>query len=327
MYSMSKLSLAILIIALLFYLPLSMSDNQFKNFKTSFNKNYSSDEEKMRSDIFYDNLKVANNLQSKNPYAQFGVNVFSDLSPEEFKIRHNSEKFYARIQKRNFVHEQVNGSIDWRNFGAVTSVKDQGQCGSCWAFSAIGNIEGQFYLKDRIPNKSVAISLSEQELVSCDTTDNGCNGGLPDNAFRWIQKLNNGSVPSYQSYPYVSGDGTVPLCQDKHNVNTTSHVCGNLDLPQDETSMASWLIKIGPISIGVDATSWQTYLDGILTDCISQQVDHAVLLVGFNDFNDPPYWIIKNSWGESWGENGYIRIAKGTNQCLIDTYPSTSLVC
>ncbi len=303
--------------------------SEFNNFKLKYNKTYSdANEESIRFNIFSCNMRIARDLQEKNPYANFGANEFSDMTPDEFKIRHNAEKYYTKQKKNSNFNkklEYVNNSIDWRELGAVTSVKNQGQCGSCYSFSALQNIEGQWFLAG-----NELVSLSEQEIVSCDTTNfnNGCSGGLMDNVFIWLVNERNGTVTSEENYPYVSGEnGTVPQCLLQNLYQTAAQICSYHDLPHDENVMATWVYKNGPLSIGVDATSWQNYLGGILTDCISQQVDHGVLIVGFDDTHQPPFWIIKNSWGSGWGEDGYIRVAKGSNQCLITTAPSSSVVC
>jgi cysteine peptidase B len=211
-------------------------------------------------------------------------------------------------------------AVDWRTKGAVTGVKNQGQCGSCWAFSTTGGIEGQWFLAG-----NTLTSLSEQELVSCDTIDSGCNGGLMDNAFEWLMQSQQGAIDTEASYPYVSGNGQAPACSQSGKV-TGATINGHKDLPHDESQMATWVYTGGPLSIAVDATSWQTYVGGIMTNCISDQIDHGVLIVGFDETNNPPYWIVKNSWGRSWGESGYIRVSKGSNQCLITSDPCTSTV-
>jgi C1A family cysteine protease len=273
-------------------------------------------------------MRKAEKLSKLNPLATFGVNEFADMSAAEFKIRHSAEKhFQAKMAHRQpvanlFSEEQVKAavtSIDWRTKGAVTAVKNQGQCGSCWSFSSTGSIEGQWFLAGH-----TLVSLSEQELVSCDTTDDGCNGGLMDNAWAWLVSKEHGNIATEASYPYVSGGGNVPKCALPKTTGAT--ISGHEDLPQNEDQMATWMSTNGPISIGVDATSWQTYTSGIMTNCISSQVDHGVLAVGFDNTNNPPYWIIKNSWAASWGEDGYIRVKKGTNQCLISSNPCTSQV-
>ena len=183
---------------------------------------------------------------------------------------------------------------------------------SCWAFSSTGGIEGQWFLAG-----NTLTSVAEQELVSCDKTDSGCNGGLMDNAFAWLQSAKNGQIVTEASYPYTSGGGVSGQCKYSSSMPVGATISGHADLPHDEDQMAAWMMTNGPISIAVDATSFQSYTGGIMSNCISQQLDHGVLAVGVTD----SYWIIKNSWGASWGEAGYIRVAKGTNQCLLKNSP------
>ena len=298
--------------------------SEFKAFKSMHKKVYpTKEEETKRFHIFVSNMKRAEKLQASNPLATFGASVYADLSAEEFKSHHNGERHFARAaaKAKPIAWEKASAatSIDWRTKGAVTAVKNQGQCGSCWSFSTTGNIEGQWFLAGHS-----LVSLSEQLLVSCDTIDDGCNGGLMDNAFDWLVQDHNGTIVTEASYPYVSGGGVAPACNEHGDFG--ARITGHLDLPKNEAQMASWCAVHGPVAIGVDATSWQTYMGGIMTNCISSQVDHGVLIVGFDDNNSPPYWIIKNSWGASWGESGYIRVEKGTNQCLITDYPCSSIV-
>lgn len=309
--------------------------SMFVDFKKTYNKKYASAaEESLRFGHFQANMRRAAELQAKESQATFGMNIFSDLSAEEFKTRHNAEKYYARRMGEQkaapsplyteaevaSVLKAAGQSVDWRQKGAVTGVKDQGQCGSCWAFSTTGGIEGQWFMANH-----TLTSLSEQDLVSCDTIDQGCNGGLMDNAFQWLLANRAGKIVTEASYPYVSGDGSVPSCADSGKP-TGAIITGHNDLPHDEAQMATWLVQNGPISIAVDATSWQTYTSGIMTNCQSDQLDHGVLLVGMGTSGSQQYWIIKNSWSASWGESGYIRVAYGTNQCLINNYPTSSTV-
>ena len=303
--------------------------SMFANFKKDHGRVYASaDEEAKRFAIFTANMKKAETLMQANPLAIFGANEFADMSEAEFKSRHNADKLYAKLAAKAkpsdlYTPEQLKSavsSVDWRQKGAVTAVKNQGQCGSCWSFSTTGGIEGQWFLAG-----NALTSLSEQLLVSCDTIDDGCNGGLMDNAFDWLVQDNKGVIVTEASYPYVSGDGNVPAC-DNSGKQFGAKITGHQDLPKTEDQMAAWCGEHGPISIAVDATSWQTYMGGIMTNCISQQIDHGVLIVGFDNNNNPPYWVVKNSWGASWGESGYIRVQKGTNQCLITSYPTTSIV-
>jgi len=307
----------------------------FKDFKAAYNKKYASaTEETLRFANFQANMRKASALQESEPTATFGVNIFSDLSEAEFKTRHNAEKYYARrvaeakpiapfttaeiaeIKAQNAAANDV----DWRQKGAVVAVKDQGHCGSCWAFSTIGGIEGQWFLAG-----NQLTSLSEQEFVSCDTVDQACSGGLMDNAYEWVIAKNGGKITTEAAYPYASGSGLVPPCYNCGKP-TGAVITGYQDLPKDENQMAAWLVKNGPISIAVDATSWQTYTGGIMSNCQSKQLDHGVLLVGLGTSGSEQYWIVKNSWSTGWGEQGYIRLQFGTNQCLITQYPCTANV-
>jgi cysteine peptidase B len=297
----------------------------FQDFKVKFGRVYASESENARRfQAFVENMKTAERLQAANPLATFGVNEFSDISAAEFKVRHNADKYYARVANKPGPEPiktvGLPPSVDWRQKGAVTYVKNQGQCGSCWSFSTTGSIEGQWFLAG-----NTLTALSEQELVSCDTIDQGCNGGLMDDAFDWLVQYRNGQIVTESSYPYVSGGGNVPSCDLSGKV-VGAKIAGHQDIAHDETTMGNWVAKGGPLSIAVDATSWQTYTGGIMTNCQSVQLDHGVLIVGFQGSGSIPYWIIKNSWGASWGESGYIRVQFGTDQCLITKYPTTSIV-
>ncbi|EKF27516.1 cysteine peptidase, partial [Trypanosoma cruzi marinkellei] len=229
----------------------------------------------------------------------------------------------AQERARVPVNVEVVGApeaVDWRARGAVTPVKDQGLCGSCWAFSAIGNVEGQWFLAGNPLTR-----LSVQMLVSCDKTNDGCGGGLTSNAFEWIVQENNGNVYTEESYPYKSCMRITPPCI-KVGRKVGARIKGHVELPKDEDRITGWLANKGPVAVAVDATSWMFYWSGILTNCVSKKLNHAVLLVGYNDSAAVPYWTIKNSWSRLWGESGYIRIAKGSNQCLVKEEVTTSLV-
>ncbi|EAN84100.1 cysteine peptidase, putative [Trypanosoma cruzi] len=299
--------------------------SQFAEFKQKHGRVYeSAAEEAFRLSVFRENLFLARLHAAANPHATFGVTPFSDLTREEFRSRyHNGAAHFAAAQERARVPVKVEvvgapAAVDWRARGAVTAVKDQGQCGSCWAFSAIGNVECQWFLAGH-----PLTNLSEQMLVSCDKTDSGCSGGLMNNAFEWIVQENNGAVYTEDSYPYASGEGISPPCTTSgHTVGAT--ITGHVELPQDEAQIAAWLAVNGPVAVAVDASSWMTYTGGVMTSCVSEQLDHGVLLVGYNDSAAVPYWIIKNSWTTQWGEEGYIRIAKGLNQCLVKEEASSA---
>jgi len=210
-------------------------------------------------------------------------------------------------------------TLDWRARGAVTGIKNQQQCGGCWAFSTTGNIEGQWAIAG-----NALTSLSEQELISCDTSDSGCGGGLPTNAFSWIVNSQSGQIVTEASYPFTSGGGNSGSCTGQGSVGAT--IAGFNYVTSDESDMATWAATYGPVSIGVDAQTWQTYSGGIMTDCYGTSLDHAVLIVGYNLVSNPPFWIVKNQWGQSWCESCYIQIEYGTNQCGISQNPSSSYV-
>lgn len=300
-------------------------DALFVQFKRDFNRQYASAaEEASRRVIFESNMRRADNLMKINPEAKFGMTDYTDVAAADFKKTHHNADFSRVLAKRKptDVAAAAGSKIDWRSKGAVTHVKNQASCGGCWSFSTTGNIEGQWQIAG-----NTLTSLSEQELLSCDLTGGnmGCKGGLMDYAFEWLVSAKNGQIDTAASYPFVAGDGTSPSCQASgRTVGAT--ISGHKDLPQSETKIAAQVYAHGPVSIGVDASSFQTYTGGILTNCQDVQLDHAVLIVGYDDSNATPYWIIKNSWGVTWGEEGYIRVEKGTNQCGLKNAASTSEV-
>ena len=188
-------------------------------------------------------------------------------------------------------------------------------CGSCYTFSSTGNIEGQWFLAG-----NTLTSVSEQELVSCDKTNGGCWGGWQDKAFAWLQSAHNGSIVTEESYPYTSGGGmNASACTWTSSMTVGATISSHADVARNEAEMAAWTSTNGPLAIAVDASSWGSYTGGVMTGCLPGHPDHAVLAVGFTD----TYWIVKNSYGPSWGEAGYIRLQRGTNQCNL-TYRPTS---
>ena len=293
----------------------------WNNFKSTYGKKYSGSDEVKRRAIFKANMMKGADLEERNARATFGMNVYSDLSAEEFKTYHSLNVPTKESPRKEFSETDIlkaaANPVDWRSKGAVTQVKNQAQCGSCWAFSTTGGIEGQNFLAG---NKLT--SLSEQELVSCDTTDSGCNGGLMDSALEWLLSAHKGQIVTEESYPYTSGGGDSGSCKDVSSMSVGATIDGHKDIAHDEDEMAAWVSANGPLSIAVDATSWLTYTGGVMTDCESKQLDHGVLIVGYA----ADYWIIKNSWGASWGESGYIKVSRGSNQCLLKNAPCTSTV-
>uniref|UniRef100_A0A6V1PTA6 Peptidase C1A papain C-terminal domain-containing protein n=1 Tax=Heterosigma akashiwo TaxID=2829 RepID=A0A6V1PTA6_HETAK len=313
--------LAAVVVTLAMAIQGALAHPTWPEYKSLYNKAFTPTEDAKREKIYNSNMQVADQMNAKNPLAKFGQNEFSHLSQEEFKVFHNADKYYKEeSQRKRFSEKKTFGAtkveeVDWRTKGAVTYVKNQGQCGSCWSFSTTGSTEGQWFLAGH-----ELVALSEQELVSCDHKDNGCQGGLMDNAFETIVSEWNGWITGETDYPYVSGGGQVPACSRTGKPNRAK-ITGHTNVANSEAEMATALASVGPLSIAVDASSWQTYSGGIMTNCVSTQVDHGVLIVGMNLKFSTPYWIVKNSWGPSWGEQGYIRVAYGSDQCLITTVP------
>uniref|UniRef100_A0A667ZIC2 Cathepsin 12 n=1 Tax=Myripristis murdjan TaxID=586833 RepID=A0A667ZIC2_9TELE len=220
------------------------------------------------------------------------------------KLRHNAEKLGAHL-------------VDYRAMGYVTEVKDQGYCGSCWAFSTTGAIEGQIYKRT-----GRLTSLSEQNLVDCSRPYGtyGCNGAWMANAYDYV--INNG-LQSTSTYPYTSVD-TQPCFYDSRL--SVAHISDYRFIPKgDEQALADAVATIGPITVAIDADhpSFLFYSSGIYEEpnCNPNNLSHAVLLVGYGSEEGQDYWIIKNSWGTSWGEGGYMRLIRdGSNTCGIASY-------
>eukprot|EP01010_Urceolus_cornutus_P000587 NODE_1106_length_1103_cov_710.200190_g700_i1.p2 GENE.NODE_1106_length_1103_cov_710.200190_g700_i1~~NODE_1106_length_1103_cov_710.200190_g700_i1.p2 ORF type:complete len:330 (-),score=112.90 NODE_1106_length_1103_cov_710.200190_g700_i1:112-1050(-) len=297
--------------------------NPWFSFVEQFNRKYvSGEEETHRFKCFMANQDKIAALNKEDAGAQYGVNEFSDMCEEEFAAKFLGVAPVAAKLERNSpvpVGYGTDAAFDWREKGAVQAVKNQRSCGSCWAFSAVGAMEGADFLAN-----GKLLSLSEQELVSCGTTAGyGCQGGWMDRAIKWV--ISNGGIDSEADYPYTSGGGQTGSC---NLAKKKIHVAKFSKLIQpgtNETAYPAYLEKHGPLSIGVDASSWSQYLKGIKTTCSYSRVNHGVLLVGWGS-SPSNYWIIKNSWGTSWGESGFIRVQRGNNCCDMTALTSTATV-
>uniref|UniRef100_A0AAQ5Z6N3 Cathepsin F n=1 Tax=Amphiprion ocellaris TaxID=80972 RepID=A0AAQ5Z6N3_AMPOC len=299
---------------------------QFKEFMVRYNKDYSSQEEAdHRLRIFHQNLKTAEKLQSLDQgSAEYGVTKFSDLTEEEFRSTYlnpllSQWTLHRPMKPAAPVQGPAPDSWDWRDHGGVSPVKNQGMCGSCWAFSVIGNIEGQWFLKN-----GTLLSLSEQELVDCDGLDQACRGGLPSNAYEAIEKL--GGVETESDYSYTGHKQTCDFTTGK----VVAYINSSVELSKDEKEIAAWLAENGPISVALNAFAMQFYRKGVSHPlkifCNPWMIDHAVLMVGYGERKGIPFWAIKNSWGEDYGEQGYYYLYRGSNACGINKMCSSAVV-
>lgn len=271
-------------------------------------------------------LVAAHNAEADQGLHSFhlGMNSFADLTNDEFRNLYTSPTATQKTGSAFLPAENVAlpEEVDWRKLGYVTPVKNQGQCGSCWAFSTVASLEGQHYKATQN-----LVSLSEQNLVDCSHKGNqGCNGGLMDTAFQYIK--DNGGIDTEESYPYVGKNGQCHF--SAADVGAT--VTGFTDLPKgDENAMKNAVATVGPIAVAIDAShySFQLYSHGVYDEakCSSRSLDHGVTVVGYGAENGSDYWLVKNSWGTGWGEKGYILMSRNKdNQCGITTSASYPLV-
>ena len=296
---------------------------------SQYNRSYGYQEMRQRREVFKTNLDyiTAHNRYSDSSY-KLGMNQFGDMTHSEWSsiyLGYKPHKSHGKTYpNKNTVHLLRNtitpASVDWRKKGAVTPVKNQGQCGSCWSFSATGSMEGVHFIKS-----GKLVSLSEQQLVDCSSTegDHGCFGGLMDDAFEYV--INNHGIDTEGDYGYTARTGSCNTQkQKKHAVTFSSYS----DVPTNDEQQLELAVANHPVSVAIEADQpdFQFYRSGIFNANCGTKLDHGVLAVGYGKQDDMNYWIVKNSWGESWGNKGYILIAKDvsakTGQCGIAMQPS-----
>ena len=296
-----------------------------------------------------ENHKYIEDMNSRNLTYKLGHNEFSGMNSEEFKDHFLLSEHYTgfidnvnKIRKEvkelrcvvDCIHEDENNmekitcvkgcfeeknllgvpeSVNWVEKGAVTPVKNQGQCGSCWSFSTTGALEGAYFIK-----KGKLLSFSEQELVDCDNfknggKDHGCNGGLMDNAFKWIEK--NDGLCLEKDYQYVSGETkTAGTCDKSCSPVEGSVITNYYDVPASSDSDMMYALSKQPVSVAIqaDQKDFQLYKSGVFTGECGTKLDHGVLLVGYGSEENGDYYLLKNSWGETWGDEGYIKLGRGS---------------
>jgi cathepsin F len=321
----------------------------FESFMMTHNKVYSNIEKNFRYENYKSSLIRIEKLNAMAKGTKFGINKFSDMSPEEFRASYLMPKTSAQDVAQSCLANgaQVDApaprdlpdAFDWRTTGMVTPIKDQAQCGSCWTFSTTGAIESAYAIKNKV---MANLSLSEQAIVDCSKAcsnvngesvcNQGCDGGWPWAAVADV--ISWGGLPTESDYPYTATDGTCQVKGKTLLAKPTNYTClsgpDQKGGPADETTaMATALMTYGPLSIALNADLFQDYESGILNpwfpseQCDPTTLDHAVLLVGWGVessaiWGKTQYWIVKNSWGTSWGESGYIRMGRGVGLCGIN---------
>lgn len=336
----------------------------------------SADEEEHRFDIWLKNLKYVEQINAANiSWTATIDNKFGDMTTDEFKYSillppSTAAPFSSSDRKVYETHSRWNrffkygdtppDTFDWRDYGAVTEVQDQGSVGTCWAFSTVANIEGQWFLAEE-----ELVNLSEEFLVDCDGTadyderhaDCGVFGGWPYLAYQFV--ISAGGVPTEATDPYCAGtgdcfpcmQGPIELCGPPpyYCDRNITKACPTQDLyatisdwtavgSDEEAEMLPALLELGPLSVLLDATQLQFYASGVWSGklspdepdylgCSKSYLDHAVLVVGYGvDAAAGPYWTVKNSWGQGWGEEGYFRITRNEGACGINTAVTSALI-
>lgn len=304
----------------------SSTINEWLSFKAHYGKQYKNvGEENFRLGVYMTNKEMVEKhneryRQGLETY-ELKINRFADQLQDEVSALMNGlnatylkpSLLRTQMLYSNLDDEELPESVDWREKGAVTPVKNQGGCGSCWAFSSTGSLEGQLFLKT-----GKLVSLSEQNLVDCSSSygNNGCRGGLMNQAFAYIKE--NGGINDGSSYPY---EGIESYCRYRES-RVAGTASGYISIPaEDEEALKSAVANVGPISVAINAgiQSFTFYRGGVYNDArCSQTLNHGVLLVGYGTENGQDYWLVKNSWGPMWGDNGYVKIARNEgNLCGI----------
>ncbi|XP_045606343.1 digestive cysteine proteinase 3 [Procambarus clarkii] len=324
-HSSCKMKVAAL---LLCGVALAAASPSWDTFKAQYGRKYVDlEEELFRKQLFTENQQKIEefNKRFENGEVTFTVkmNQFGDMTTQEFNAVMKGLKKGPQPKAANIFHANKSlpkaVDVDWRTKGAVTPVKDQGQCGSCWSFSSTGALEGQHFLAT-----GNLVSLSEQNLVDCTVSygNAGCDGGWMNTAFAYIR--DNGGINTEATYPYEAVDGR---CRFNSN-DIAATVTGYVDIDYyNEDALQQAVQSVGPIAVAIDASNWsfQFYESGVYYEaaCSQTYLDHAVLVVGYGSEGGQDYWIVKNSWNTGWGSSGYINMARNKgNNCGIATQAS-----
>ncbi|XWS41199.1 hypothetical protein CRYUN_Cryun17cG0059700 [Craigia yunnanensis] len=284
-------------------------EKRYERWLVQHNRKYQNkDERTLRLGIYQSNSQFIDHINSQNLSFKLTDNKFADMTNDEFRsiyLGYRSKR--SPRESSSFHHDQcynLSTSIDWREKGAVTPIKDQGNCGSCWAFSAVATVEGI----NKIETGKL-ISLSEQELVDCDvkTGNQGCNGGHMHKAYEFIIK--NGGITTEENYPYRGENG---ICDNDKARNDAVTISGYKTVPENNEKSLQDAVADQPVSVAIDAGGYefQLYSEGVFTGFCGNQLNHGVAVVGYGEDCGTKYWLVKNSWGTNWGESGYIRMQR-----------------
>lgn len=283
-------------------------EDEFQAWMQEYDKVYETEEEyEHRFRTFVENSAAIRIHNRQDLGFILGLNQFADLNTQEFTKLVSRPYNASNRKERHIDASSVPTAVDWRTKGVVTPIKNQGQCGSCWSFSTTGSVEGINAIKS-----GNLISLSEQQLIDCSSSygNLGCNGGLMDYAFQYIIDI--GGLNTEAAYPYTAADGACIADMSA----LVDPIASFVDIPQKNNVQLQAAVALQPVSIAIQANqfSFQFYKSGIIKSGCGTQLDHGVLIVGYDtDAYSVPYWIVKNSWGTSWGQDGYVYILRSSS--------------
>jgi cathepsin L len=326
---MSRLAVLVVVALVAACSATAFSEQQYQflfgKWMSQFTKTYTHDHFFYRYTVWKRNLDM---IHEHNANTTDGVtlamNEFGDQTFDEFHATHTGytpkKNSYIRSKNTPAVDstKTIAASIDWRTQGAVTPIKNQGSCGACWAFSTTGSVEGAWKIAG-----NTLVSLSEQQLIDCSQAEgnDGCEGGIMDQAFEYI--IENKGICSEASYPYQAVDGTCRAA----NCQSVASISSYNDVDTNDNAMLTAL-NTGPVSVAIEADqqAFQFYSSGVFSKPCGKNLDHGVLLVGYGTQSGQPFWILKNSWGTSWGMDGYMLMVRGKDECGVDSDPSYPIV-